>query len=119
MFTRFGGVTDEKVKARIARGQRIRAILSQPQYAPLRLADEVALLFAVQEGLLDNLAQEHVGQFRAELPTWLDRTVAPILDEIDRTGDLDDAKRAELKASLSALAERLHPETVVSEQKLT
>ena len=56
MFTRFGGVTDVQVKGKIARGQRIRAILSQPQYAPLRLADEVALVLALQGGLLDRFA---------------------------------------------------------------
>jgi len=117
MFTRFGGVTDEKVKARIARGQRIRAVLSQPQYAPLRLADEVALILSVQGGLLDTLALEVIGRFRAELPAWLDRTVAPIIDEIDRTGRLDDAKSAALKASLSALAARLAPLPVPSEPK--
>lgn len=117
MFTRFGGVTDEKVKARIARGQRIRAVLSQPQYAPLRLADEVALIFAVQGGLLDSFAPEHIARFRAELPAWLDRTVAPILDEVDRTGQLDDARSAELKASLSALAGRLAPASVLSEPR--
>ncbi len=117
MFTRFGGVTDEKVKARIARGQRIRAVLSQPQYAPLRLADEVALILSVQGGLLDTLALEVIGRFRAELPAWLDRTVAPIIDEIDRTGRLDDAKSAALKASLSALAARLAPPPVRSEPR--
>jgi F-type H+-transporting ATPase subunit alpha len=97
MFTRFGGVTDVQVKDTIARGQRIRAALSQPQYAPLRLADEVALVFALQGGLLDRLPLEQIGKFRSELSGWLDRTVAPIVEDIERTGRLDDPRRAELK----------------------
>jgi F-type H+-transporting ATPase subunit alpha len=117
MFTRFGGVTDAQVKGRIARGQRIRAILSQLQYSPLRLADEVALVLAVQGGLLDSLPLEDIGRFRAELPAWLDRTAAAIVDEIDRTGRLDDAKRVELKAGLSALVAHLAPVSATSEPR--
>ncbi|MFZ1883070.1 MAG: F0F1 ATP synthase subunit alpha [Rhodoplanes sp.] len=117
MFTRFGGVTDAQVKGRIARGQRIRAILSQPQYAPLRLAGEVALVLAVQGGVLDALPLEDIGRFRAELPAWLDRTEAAIVDEIDRTGRLDDAKHAELKASLSALVAHLAPVSATSQPR--
>ncbi len=117
MFTRFGGVTDSQVKGRIARGQRIRAILSQPQYAPQRLAGEVALVLAVQGGLLDSLPLEDIGRFRAELPAWLDRTAAAIVDEIDRTGRLDDAKHAELKASLSALVAHIAPVSATSQPR--
>jgi len=117
MFTRFGGVTDVQVKGKIARGQRIRAVLSQPQYAPLRLADEVALVLALQGGLLDNLPLEHIGKFRAELTAWLDRFVGPIVDEIERTGHLDRAKSTELKATLFALVTRLAPASTTSEPR--
>ena len=50
MFTRFGGMPDTRVREQLTRGARIRAILAQPQHAPLRLADEVALVLAVQSG---------------------------------------------------------------------
>ena len=43
LFTRFGGMNDARVKAQLARGERLRALLAQPQYAPLRLVDEMAL----------------------------------------------------------------------------
>jgi F-type H+-transporting ATPase subunit alpha len=112
MFTRFGGVTDVQVKGKIARGQRIRAVLSQPQYTPLRLADEVALVLALQGGILDPLPLEHIEKFRSELPAWLGRSVAPIVNEVERTGRLDDARSAELQASLSALAAQLAPPPV-------
>ena len=54
-FTRFGGMPDTRVRQQLTRGARIRAILDQTQHAPLRLADEVALVLAVQAGLLDAL----------------------------------------------------------------
>ena len=116
IFTRFGGITDVQVKSKIARGQRIRAVLSQPQYAPLRLADEVALALALQAGVLDRLALEEIGRFRSELPGWLDRSIAPIVAEIERTGRLHDADSAALKTSVSGLATQLAPPPVAAEQ---
>ena len=109
MFTRFGGVTDAQVKDKIARGQRIRAVLAQPQYAPLRLADEVALALGLQEGVFDGLPLKLIGQLRAELSGWLDASAGPIVDEIERSGRLDEAKRGELKATLTTLVTRLMP----------
>jgi F-type H+-transporting ATPase subunit alpha len=109
MFTRFGGVTDEQVKGKIARGQRIRAVLTQPQYAALRLADEVALVLALQGGLLDPLPYEQIDKFRAQLPAWLDRSAPKLVEEIARSGRLDEATRAELKKVLAALVSQLAP----------
>jgi F-type H+-transporting ATPase subunit alpha len=109
MFTRFGGVTDEQVKGKIARGQRIRAVLTQPQYAALRLADQVALVLALQGGLLDRLSFEQIGKFRAQLPAWLDRSAAKIVDALGRSGQIDAAARTELNNVLSALASQLAP----------
>ncbi len=109
MFTRFGGVTDTQVKNKIARGRRIRAILTQPQYTPLRLADEVALVLALQEGLLDRLPLELVGKFRSELPGRLDRSAKAIVDAIERGGRLDAAQHAELSQALAAQVTQLLP----------
>ena len=53
MFTRFGGIADTRVRATIARGERIRAALAQPRFATLRLVDQVALLSALSEGVFD------------------------------------------------------------------
>jgi F-type H+/Na+-transporting ATPase subunit alpha len=104
IFTRFGGVTDAHVKDRIARGKRIRAVLAQPQYAPLRLADEVALITALQSGLLDRIPLEKIGDFRSELPAFLDRSMAALAAQLERTGQLDEQGRADLRAGLEELA---------------
>jgi len=109
MFTRFGGVNDAQVKNKIARGQRIRAVLTQPQYAALRLADEVALVLALQGGLLDRLPLDSIGEFRTRLPAWIDRIVPTVVETIARSGRLDDAARTELKNALSALVAQLAP----------
>ncbi|WP_374576250.1 F0F1 ATP synthase subunit alpha [Phenylobacterium sp.] len=107
VFTRFGAVADPKVKARIERGRRIRAVLSQPQYAPLRLADEVALVLALQEGLVDQIALDQVGRFRESLPAHIDRFAAEAVKQIHETGELKDAPRAQLVDALKTLASGL------------
>ena len=109
MFTRFGGVTDTQVKNKIARGRRIRAVLAQPQYGPLRLIDQVALVTAVQSGLLDPLPLELIDKVRAELPAWLDRSAKRIVDAVQRSGELDDAMIAELKTALAGFAAQIAP----------
>lgn len=109
MFTRFGGVTDAQVKNKIARGRRIRAVLAQSQYAPLRLVDEVALVMALQSGLLDELALELIEKLRAELPAWLDRSAKAIVDAVQRSGELDEAKATELRTALVGFVKQFAP----------
>ncbi len=104
MFTRFGGVTDAKVKDRIARGRRIRAVLSQDQYAPLRLVDEVALVLGVQNGVLDAVPIEEIPAFRRALPDVLDRSAGAEVAIVEETGTLSDEGKAVLLGALAQLA---------------
>ncbi|MGA9253875.1 MAG: F0F1 ATP synthase subunit alpha, partial [Roseobacter sp.] len=107
VFTRFGGMPEGRVRDQLRRGKRIRAILRQPQNAPLRLADEVALLLAVQSGLLDPLSLDAVAAFRDELPDILDRDAADALRVHSETGELNETARAALIAAMTRLATQL------------
>lgn len=104
VFTRFGGVTDGSVRERIARGRRIRAALSQYQFASLRLVDEIALVLAVQGGVLDPLPVERVADFRAALPGALDRDVPDLAAALAKGETLDEDGRKTLLAALERLA---------------
>jgi len=106
MFTRFGGMPDTRVRERLARGARIRAIFDQSQHAPLRLADEVALIVALQAGVLDALTPDAVAKFRADLAGALDREAADAVRQIQETGDLDEAHKQALLTTLRAYAQR-------------
>jgi F-type H+/Na+-transporting ATPase subunit alpha len=109
MFTRFGGITDSQVKHKIGHGQRIRALLAQPQYAPMRLADEVGLVLALQNGLLDRVPLDRIAAYRSRLGPWLDRRAQNAVSRIERTGQVDDATRSMLVAELTALAADVTP----------
>jgi F-type H+-transporting ATPase subunit alpha len=107
MFTRFGGMPDARVRDQLTRGARIRAILTQPRHAPMRLADEVALVLAVQSGLLDRLSPAALDKFRDGLGLALDRGAAEAVRLVQQTGTLDDARK---RALLDAL--RLYADSV-------
>ncbi len=104
IFTRFGGTIEPRVQAQLTRGQRLRAVLRQAQHAPMRLVDEVALVLAVQGGLLDRLTPGQVGAFRDALPQTVDTAAAAGLRAVQATGKLSDANRAALLAGLQRLA---------------
>ena len=107
VFTRFGGMPEGRVRKQLTRGARIRAILKQPQHAPFRLSDQVALLIAVQSGLLDPLSLDAVAAFRAGLPAVLDKDAADVGRMIDENGEMTAGARDDLLAAMTRLATSL------------
>jgi F-type H+/Na+-transporting ATPase subunit alpha len=60
-FSRFGTQLDEATRQQLVRGRRIREILKQPQYRPIPVEAQLAVLVAVQRGLFDELPLDEVG----------------------------------------------------------
>jgi len=116
MFTRFGGLSDARVKAQIVRGERIRALITQPRFAALRLPDQVALLAALAEGVFDPLPVKVIAEVRERVAAHLDANAAASVAAITKTGTLDDPTRAALVAAVRDLASKL---AVGLEQKAT
>ena len=104
MFTRFGGLSDARVKAQITRGERIRALLTQPRFAAMRLADQVALLVALADGVFDPLPVNAIEEVRERVVAYLDAHAGDSVAAITKTGTLDDATRAALVAAVHELA---------------
>src|SRR5208283_2294605 len=107
MFTRFGGISDARVKAQIVRGERIRALITQPRLSALRLVDEVALLAALDAGVFDPLPVEVIKLVRAHLGAHLDTHASEIVTVVTKTGKIDDAALATLVAAVRDLAQVL------------
>jgi F-type H+-transporting ATPase subunit alpha len=108
IFTRFGGMVDERTRQIIEHGRRIRAVLTQPQYAPLSVAHQVALLLAIDERSLDRLPLDKVSEFQAKLVAWLNDRAAQAVRQINATGELEAAPRAALIAAINELVEQLN-----------
>jgi F-type H+/Na+-transporting ATPase subunit alpha len=104
VFTRFGTMVDERTRKVIEHGRRIRAVLGQRQFAPVALGEEVALLAAVADGVLDELPLDRLDAFRARLAPWLGQHCPEVLALDDRATALSEDVRARLTAALLALA---------------
>lgn len=107
IFTRFGGMSDARVKKQIAHGARIRSVLEQRQYAPYQLAAEVALVLALQEGVLDALPLDKVRSFCATASQWLENHAAQEIATIEASSQLGEDVRTRLLAGLNAHAATL------------
>jgi F-type H+/Na+-transporting ATPase subunit alpha len=105
VFTRFGTMVDERTRKVIEHGRRIRAVLGQRQFAPLSLGEQVALLCAVADGVLDPVPVDRINDVRASLASWLREHCPEILALNDEAKPLPDAVRARLRTSLTALAQ--------------
>ena len=103
MFTRFGEQPEPRVKAQIERGRRLRALLSQPRFQPLRVVDQVALAIALTEGLLDAVAIPDIAAIRAALPLWLDANASALVGQVEDKGTMDATLRAALLAAVKRM----------------
>jgi F-type H+-transporting ATPase subunit alpha len=104
VFTRFGTMVDERTRKIIEHGRRIRAVLRQPQFAPLALGEQVALLVAVSQGVLDDVPLDRVDSFRAGLGAWLARHCPEALAFDDQTAELSHQLSERLTTALRDLA---------------
>ena len=88
-FTKFGGLSDAHVKAQIARGARIRALLRQPRFATMRLIDEIALLAALSENVFDGLDDSAVGLAREGVAARIDAMAPEMAAALESAQTLD------------------------------
>jgi F-type H+/Na+-transporting ATPase subunit alpha len=107
VFTRFGTMVDERTRKVIEHGRRIRAVLRQPQFQPQSLAEEVALLLALSERILDDLPLDRFDDFRARLHASLIEHCPELLGLDDRAPPLSDELRERLIGALRGLKESL------------
>jgi F-type H+-transporting ATPase subunit alpha len=109
VFMRFGAIVDERTRQTIEHGRRIRAVLSQPENAPLTLAEQAALLLAVEDNLLDALPLSAVAVLQGALAASLAKDLPAVTDRINRTGSMDDEDRATLLAYVEQALAMLTP----------
>lgn len=83
-FSQFASDLDKSTQNQLARGQRLREILKQPQNSPLPVAEQIAIIYAGINGYLDDLPVEKVTGFTASLREYL-RNSKPRFGEIVRS----------------------------------
>jgi F-type H+-transporting ATPase subunit alpha len=82
-FAEFGAAElDKSTRAQLERGQRTTEVLKQSQYVPMSLEQEVAILYAVINGYLDDVAVDRVGAFEDAFHRFLGNTHGDTLRRI-------------------------------------
>ncbi len=108
-FAQFGSDLDADTKARLALGERIVAVLKQKNNAPVEVAHQVCILYAVTNGYLKNIDVEAIPEFEKRLQEFMENRYSGVLSAIRQTGklekDTEESLREALKELLSEFAE--------------
>jgi F-type H+-transporting ATPase subunit alpha len=99
-FAQFGSDLDAKTQAQIDRGKRIMEVFKQPQYNPISVEIQIAVLWAVQNGYMDEVPVERVKEFQNRLMDFLGTRKMDLLDRIAKEKALGDPLKADLKTAI-------------------
>ena len=109
-FAQFGSDLDADTKARLALGERIVAVLKQKNNAPVEVAHQVCIIYAVTHGYLNGLEVEQIPEFETRLFEFMDNgAYSHVLEAIRTTGKLEKDTEEALKAALSELLKEFQP----------
>ncbi len=104
-FARLGTELDSAAQARLDRGNRMVELLKQPQFTPMSIGEQVAVIFAGSSGLLDDVPVEQVSELGDSLLRWLAKEHPDYTTEINTTGKLSDELLAKLSAAIKSFKE--------------
>src|SRR5207237_8047245 len=98
-FAQFGSDLDAATKARLDRGQRIVELFKQIQYNPIPVEEQVAVMWAMQNGYVDPIPVERVKEFQTKLQDYLQTRKESLLASIRDKKQLDEAVEAPLESA--------------------
>ncbi|HEY3434680.1 MAG TPA: F0F1 ATP synthase subunit alpha, partial [Solirubrobacterales bacterium] len=101
-FAQFGSELDAATQKQLARGARLVEILKQPQYSPVPVEKQVAIIWVVTNGHLDDVDVKHIRQWEADFLAYLQSAQPALLETIRTKKALDDALTGQLKAAVAA-----------------
>jgi F-type H+-transporting ATPase subunit alpha len=99
-FAQFGSDLDKATQAQLSRGQRLQEILKQPQYQPVSLEHEVAVLFAATQGFADNVDVDRISEWEAALVRFLKTSQPDILKDIAGKKIITDENQEKLREAV-------------------
>ena len=99
-FAQFASDLDEATRKQLERGQRVMELMKQKQYSPLSVAGIAVSLYAVENGYLDDVELEKVGDFEAALHNFMHSERKELMAEIQEKAEYTDEVAAALKDSL-------------------
>jgi len=104
-FAQFGSELDAKTQAQIDRGKRIMEVFKQPQYSPIPVEVQVAVIWTVQNGYVDDVVIERIKEFQLTFAEFLNTRKPDLLRRIGQEKALTPALTADLKSTADEFKE--------------
>ena len=104
-FAQFGSELDAKTQAQIDRGKRIMEVFKQPQYSPIPVEAQVAVIWTVQNGYVDDVVIERIKEFQLTFAEFLNTRKPDLLRRIGQEKALTPALTADLKSAADEFKE--------------
>jgi F-type H+-transporting ATPase subunit alpha len=100
-FSQFGSELDQATQKQLARGARVVEVLKQPQYAPMPVEQQIMIIFAVTNGLLDDVAVEQIKGWEQGFRDFMTAQHPDVGEEIRARKVLGDELTARLRAAIA------------------
>jgi len=98
-FARFGTQMDEETRKTLERGRRVREILKQPQYSPMPVPDQIAVLVAVNEGLFDDIPLGKIGDAEETVRMAVKDRLPDLCEKIEKGEKISDDDISEIRSA--------------------
>src|ERR1035437_7569663 len=98
-FAQFASDLDKATRDQLTRGEKLSEVIKQPQYVPVPLERQVAILYIATKGLLDDIPTPRVRDFEAQFVRFLDTQRTDVMKKLSTTKVLDDDTAAALEAA--------------------
>jgi F-type H+-transporting ATPase subunit alpha len=105
-FAQFGSDLDAATQRQLARGQRLTEILKQDQYEPMKVENQVVVIWAASNGYVDDVPVEDIRRFESELLKYLDNAGGPLLAAIREKRQITDEVKQLLRSTLDEYKKR-------------
>ncbi len=99
-FAQFGSELDKDTQDRLAQGQRLMAMLKQPQYKPIAVEDQVMIIFAAVNKYLREVEVEDIGRYEGEFIEFMHDNHSEVGSAIKETGKLEKETETKLKSAI-------------------
>lgn len=114
-FAQFASDLDKSTQEQLRRGQKLIEVLKQPQYQPLSVAEEYTILYAVNNGYLDNINTDRIQEFKREWSAYLKSDLTDIVNKLNSGERMGEEDIETLKKELTRFKEsRFAPESAES-----
>ena len=100
-FSQFGSDLDKATQAQLNRGERLMEMLKQPQYTPLPVEKQVAMIYVGTNGFLDEYPTSAIKSFEEQFYAFLDNKHADILQSVRESGQLNAETEKKLKDAIA------------------